>query len=107
MIEADPPPPFTYWAPEGATIRNHPNVPGLWNAFVDGRNVATYFGDECRASEFQRFVGAPVQSFPAPPPGVELRTSCETCPVNDDLRPSRMNVIFNEATQEITRVACY
>lgn len=107
MIEADPPPPFTYWAPEGATIRSHPSVPGLWNAFVNGRNVATYFGDACRASEFQRFVGSPVQSFPAPPAGVEICNSCETCAVNDDLRPNRMNVIFDEATQEVTRVACY
>lgn len=105
-IEADPPPPFTYWAPEGAVIRNHGN-PGLWVAFVDGRNVATYFGDQCRASEYQRYVGQPLTAMAAPPEGVELRTSCETCPVNGDLRPNRMNVLFDEATQRITKIACY
>jgi hypothetical protein len=107
VIAADPPPPFTYWAPEGATIRNHPNVPGVWQAFVNERNVATYFGDACKASEYQRYVGQPQESFPAPPPGIEVRPSCETCAVNDDLRPNRINVLFNEATQKVTRVACY
>lgn len=106
VVEADPPPPFTYWAPEGATIRNHPNGPGLWNAYVDGRNVATYFGDACRASAFQAYVGQPLKSLPPPPNGVSVRTSCETCAVNDDLRPNRMNVIHDDA-ETIVRIACY
>lgn len=104
-IAADPPPPFTYWAPEGSTIRNHPN-PGIWNAFVDGRNVATYFGDACRASAFQAYVGQKVQSLPPPPSGVDVRLSCESCAVNDDLRPNRMNVIHDSA-ETIVRIACY
>lgn len=107
VMEADPAPPFTYWAPEGATIRNHPNVPGLWNAFVDGQNVATYYGDDCRASDYQRFVGANADAVPTPPPPVEVRLSCETCPVNSDLRMNRMNVIFEEASRTVTKIACY
>ena len=107
VMEASPAPPFTYWAPEGATIRNHPNVPGIWNAFVDDRDVATHFGDDCRASEYQRFVGQDMEALPAPPPGVEVRPSCEGCAVNSDLRRDRMNVIFDEDTQTITRIACF
>jgi hypothetical protein len=105
-IAADPAPPFTYWAPEGATIRNHPNVPGLWQAFVGGKNVATYFGDACGASRLQAYVGKPLQSFPPSAPGAEVRTACETCPVHDDLRPSRINVIHDNA-ETIVKIACY
>ena len=105
-MEADPPPPFTYWAPEGSIIRNHGN-PGLWVAYLNGRNVKTYFGDQCRASTWQHLVGQPVSSVPTPPPGTELRTSCTSCAVNDDLRPNRINVLFDEHTQRITEIACY
>jgi len=105
-MEADPPPPFTYWAPEGSVIRNHGN-PGLWVAYLNGRNVKTYFGDQCRASTWQYLVGQPVSALPRSPPGTELRASCTSCAVNDDLRPNRVNVLFDEATQRITEIACY
>lgn len=107
VMEATPPPPFTYWAPEGATIRNHPNVPGMWLAFVGEQNVASYSGDDCGASAYQRFVGQSADALPAPPEGVEVRPSCEGCAVNGDLRPTRMNVVFDEGTRAITRIACY
>ncbi|GAM98548.1 hypothetical protein U91I_02183 [alpha proteobacterium U9-1i] len=106
-MEADPPPPFTYWAPEGSTIRNHPHAPGIWHAFVDGRQTDIYFGDACRASEWQYLVGQPLQSLPRTPAGMELRPSCETCAVNSDLRRNRINVLFDEPTQTITKIACY
>ena len=35
VMEADPLPPFTYWAPESATIRNHPRMDGVWIAPMD------------------------------------------------------------------------
>lgn len=105
-IAADPPPPFTYWAPEGATIRNHPHVSGIWQAFVGGKNVATYFGDSCGAASMQAHIGKSASSFPAPAPGIEVRTACETCAVHDDLRPNRINVIHDDAGT-ITRIACY
>lgn len=106
VVEADPPPPFTYWAPEGAVIRNHGN-PGVWVAYVEGRNVAYYFGDQCRASEWQRFVGQPLSVIPEPPEGVSIRTSCSTCAVTDDLRRDRINVVFEEATQRVVGIACH
>jgi hypothetical protein len=105
-IRADPPPPFTYWATDGAVIRNHGN-PGVWVAYVDGVSVAMYFGDECRASELQRYVGQPVRAVPPPAPGVELRTTCTTCPVTDDLRRNRVNVVFDEESQRVVSIGCY
>jgi hypothetical protein len=107
VMEASPPPPFTYWAPDGATIRNHPDAPGVWHAFVDDRNVAVYFGDDCGASDYQRFIGETVEAVPAPPPVVEVRESCDGCPVNDDLRRNRMNIIFDEVSRKVVKIACY
>jgi len=106
VIEADPPPPFTYWAPEGAVIRNHGNA-GVWVAYLDGRNIPTYFGDECRASELQRFVGQPLSAVPPPAEGIVIRTSCTTCAVNDDLQRNRVNVVFDEASERVVSIACY
>ena len=107
-MRADPAPPFTYWAPEGAVITNHPDVEGIWFADVNGRRVATYFGDQCRASELQRYIGSPLQSFPSSAPaGMELRLSCTTCAMNQDLRRNRINVLFDEATQRIERIECF
>jgi len=106
-MQADPPPPFTYWAPEGAVITNHPHVPGIWFADVDGRRVATYFGDDCHASQMQQLVGEPLQSLPPQPAGAEWRVSCGGCPVNSDLRPDRVNILFDDTTQVVEQIACY
>jgi hypothetical protein len=106
VVEADPPPPFTYWAPEGAVIRNHGN-PGLWVAYLDGRSVEIYFGDQCRASEWQHFVGQPLGAVPEPPAGISVRTSCSTCATTDDLRPDRINVVFDESSQRVVEIACH
>lgn len=106
VMEADPPPPFTYWAPEAATIRNHGN-PGIWIAVVDGRNVKTYFGDQCLASQWQRYVGQPLSVLPPAPAGMTVRPYCTTCAKTDDLRGDRINVVFDEATQTIQEIGCH
>jgi hypothetical protein len=105
VVEADPPPPFTYWAPEGSVIRNHGN-PGLWVAHLDGRQVI-YFGDSCHASQWQHYVGQMLSSLPPAPAGMSIRTYCTTCAKHDDLRVDRINVVFEEATQRITDIACH
>jgi hypothetical protein len=45
IVDANPPPPFTYWAPDGSTIRNHGN-PDVWIAYIANRQII-YFGDSC------------------------------------------------------------
>ncbi len=103
-VQADPPPPFTYWAPAGSVIRNHPN-PGIWVAYVDGRQTGEYyFGDQCRASEHQDLIGRPVRSLPNPTP-LNWRVSCETCAVTQDLRGDRLNVLFDQ-DNIVTKVSC-
>jgi hypothetical protein len=45
IMAADPPPPFTYWAPENSTIRNHTRQPGIWIAESEDGSRKYYFGD--------------------------------------------------------------
>jgi hypothetical protein len=106
VVDADPPPPFIYWAPEGSTIRNHGN-PGLLVAHLDDGRQVIYFGDACRASEWQRYVGQPLTALPPAPAGMTIRTYCTTCAKTDDLRQDRINVVFEEDTQRITEIACH
>jgi hypothetical protein len=107
VMAAEPPPPFTYWAPEGSTIRNHPNVPGLWLAEMESGARKMYFGDACGASSYQHLVGQTWQKPSTMPPASEIRTFCTTCPRTDDLRPGRMNVTIDEARSVVTEIACF
>lgn len=107
VMAADPPPPLSYWAPEGATIRNHPHVPEIWLAEVGGRSVKTHFGDQCGASRYQHLVGKPWVDTPAMPPASEIRKFCTTCPHTDDLRSGRINIAINEATNLVAEISCF
>lgn len=107
-MRADPAPPFTYWAPEGSVITNHPNVEGIWFADLNGQRVATYFGDQCHASEYQNLLGQPLSTVTsALPADAQVRTICTECARQDDLRRDRINVIYVEATQAVTEISCY
>lgn len=106
IMEADPPPPFTYWAPENATIRNHPRLTGVWIAeTADGPRVY-YFGDRCRASEFQGYIGKPLDALPEKPAGATWRMACSTCAVTSDLGRERMNVFYEDDSRRITSISC-
>ncbi|WP_146119514.1 hypothetical protein [Phyllobacterium phragmitis] len=106
VMEADPPPPFTYWAPENSTIRNHPRDPLTWIAETEGGSRLYYFGDQCRASQFQHFVGQPVDALPDKPAGATWRMACSTCAVTSDLGRERMNVSYDEDSRAITSISC-
>lgn len=80
VMEAVPPPPFTYWAPVGSTIRNHPRQSGVWIAEVDGQAQRYYFGDQCHASRYQKFIGQPVEALPS-------RLACHLLDMRSDVRP--------------------
>ncbi|WEX08496.1 hypothetical protein [Chelativorans sp. AA-79] len=106
VMEADPPPPFTYWAPEGSTIRNHPLDPMTWIAESADRSRKYYFGDQCRASQFQRLVGQPLDALPDKPAGATWRLACSTCAVISDLGRERMNVFYDKDFRAITSISC-
>jgi hypothetical protein len=92
-MEADPQPPFTYWAPEGATIRNHPRDPATWVAESGDGSRTYYFGDQCRASEHQDWIGQSVEALPAPPVGSVWRVGCTTCAQTSDLKRAAEHLI--------------
>lgn len=106
VMAADPQPPHTYWAPENSTIRNHPRQPGIWIAESPDGSRKFYFGDQCRASEFQRFVGQSVDALPAKPANATWRLSCSKCTVTSDLGWTRMNVSYDEETRTIEKISC-
>lgn len=106
VMEADPPPPFTYWAPEGAAIRNHPRIGGIWIAQRDGEHDRYYNGDQCLASRYQQFVGRTLDEMPEAPEGAHWRMSCSTCEITSDLRQGRLNVTYDEDTRAVVSIAC-
>ncbi len=106
VMGADPHPPFTYWAPQGSTIRNHPRDPLTWIAESADGSRKYYFGDQCRASAFQRFVGRPLDALSEKPVGAVWRMACSTCAVTSDLGRDRMNVVYDEETRAITEISC-
>ena len=106
VMAADPRPPFTYWAPENSTIRNHPREPGIWIAESTDGSRKYYYGDQCRASEFQRFVGQSVDALPEKPADATWRLTCSTCMVTSDLGWKRMNVSFDQQTKVISDISC-
>lgn len=106
VMEANPAPPFTYWAPEGSTIRNHPRISSVWIAQSVGHPDRYYFSDQCQASRYQQFVGRPLAEMPEAPEGAIWRTHCSTCAVIGDLGLERMNISFDESTETIDAIAC-
>ena len=106
VMAADPRPPFIYWAPRRSTIRNHPLQPGIWIAESTDGSRKYYFGDQCRASDFQRFVGQSVDALPQKPANATWRLACSTCARVSDMDWIRMNVTFDQQTRTINDISC-
>lgn len=62
--------------------------------------------DQCKAGQYQRFVGQNRSTLPAQPPGENWRVVCSTCAVTMDYNPSRLNVVYDTRTNIVTRVNC-
>ncbi len=105
-IEADPPPPFAYWAPAGSVIRNHPTSPGVWFAEIDGRRGPIYFGDDCGAARLQGLVGRPDVPGERLSSAGGLRDYAVGQPVTSDLRADRLNVERNAPGGRILSISC-
>lgn len=106
VMAADPAPPFTYWAPEGAVIRNHPREPDIWIA--EGPNDARrfYFGDACRASERQDWIGQDLEAIPPAAPAEDRRVVCTACARTSDLDRQRTTIDYDAETRRVTAVSC-
>lgn len=105
-MTADPRPPYTYWAPEGSEVRNHPSNPNAWMAFGPGSAVVYYFGDACEAAAKQTWVGRARSSLPEPPTGDEWRIVESGQSVLQDLRLDRLNIEIDPQTQQVVSITC-
>ncbi|WP_296169093.1 I78 family peptidase inhibitor [uncultured Brevundimonas sp.] len=61
---------------------------------------------QCKADQYQRFVGRNRSELPAKPANETWRVTCTTCPVTMDYNPTRLNILYDEATGVIRQVKC-
>jgi hypothetical protein len=61
---------------------------------------------QCRADQYQRYVGRNRSELPPKPANENWRVTCTTCPVTMDYSPSRLNIFFDQATGVIREVKC-
>jgi hypothetical protein len=61
---------------------------------------------QCKADQYQRFVGRNRSELPAKPASETWRVTCTTCPVTMDYNPTRLNIVYEEATGVIRDVKC-
>lgn len=62
--------------------------------------------DQCKASQYQRFVGMNRSELPQTPRGETWRVTCTTCPVTMDYSPARLNILYDQASGVIREVKC-
>lgn len=61
---------------------------------------------QCKADQYQRFVGRNRSELPPKPVGENWRVTCTTCPVTMDYSPSRLNIFYEQSTGIIREVKC-
>ena len=62
--------------------------------------------DQCKAAQYQTYVGRNRSTLPARPAGETWRVTCTTCPVTMDYNPGRLNILYDEQTGIIRQVKC-
>lgn len=73
----------------------------------DGASVPPSEGPtQCRADQYQRYVGRNRSELPPRPANETWRVTCTTCPVTMDYSPSRLNIFYEERTGIIREVKC-
>ena len=61
---------------------------------------------QCKADQYQRFVGRNRSELPAKPQNETWRVTCTTCPVTMDYNSGRLNIVYDEPTGVIREVKC-
>lgn len=62
--------------------------------------------DQCKAAQYQRYVGRNRSELPPAPAGEVWRVVCSTCAVTMDYNPRRLNIMFDVDTNVISEVKC-
>lgn len=61
---------------------------------------------QCDAPSLAYLVGKPKTQIPVPVEPARRRVSCSTCPIADDYRPDRTDIIFDTKTGVVLSVTC-
>lgn len=61
---------------------------------------------QCKADRYQQYIGRNRSELPAKPADANWRVVCSTCAMTMDFNEERMNVVYDEKTNVITRVFC-
>ena len=62
--------------------------------------------DQCGAADLQNLVGRPRTEIPVPLDPRRQRVACTTCPMTDDVDPTRLNFLFDAQSGRIRQVRC-
>jgi len=73
---------------------------------VDGPTAPGDGPSQCRADQYQRYVGRNRSELPPKPANENWRVTCTTCPVTMDYSPSRLNIFYEQSTGVIREVKC-
>lgn len=61
----------------------------------------------CKADEYQQYVGRHRSAIPADAPrGRIFRVMCSSCAATMDFRDNRVNFVYDDKTEVVTRVTC-
>lgn len=61
---------------------------------------------QCRADQYQRYIGRNRSELPPRPAGEVWRVTCTTCPVTMDYNPGRLNILYDQDSGVIREVKC-
>lgn len=61
---------------------------------------------QCRADQYQRYIGRHRSELPPRPAGEVWRVTCTSCPMTMDYNPSRLNILYQESSGVIREVRC-
>jgi len=95
-MASEPSPPLTAEAPEVAQPAHAPPYIA----------PPTPIQSHCEAASLAYLVGKPRTEIPVPVDPTSRRVSCTTCPVTQDYRPERTDILFDAQTGLITEVKC-
>jgi hypothetical protein len=81
-----------------------PGQPGSSSA--GGSTLMPAVQSSCEAPSLVYLIGKPKTQIPVPVDPSRRRVSCTTCPVTEDVRPERTDILFDQNTGLVTAVKC-